>query len=364
MESEMTKWMSFSLFTFLVLMLAVFKPSMVIALEFSDHYNGAMRIDGESSWIYVEGEFEIGDGKRFEEFLEGRSLWKNQRIVFNSGGGSVLEGIIIGEIIRNYGFRTAVARSVKIGGYSQVQPGICASACVLAFVGGIQRGASEGSKIGVHQMSRNYENTAKGGAYKVEDLESNMSYTQRWVGHTLTHFMQMGIHPSIVSLMVGTSADDIRWLTLDEVRSTKIAFDPSHFLPWAIEPYRQGLVAFSRSEDEKKQLTLYCGSSGKMRFLLRVQGEPFHSSYIAHVHVTQFEVAGSKVLTADIKSEIENDALILSGPWSGGAKPSERMSTFSLLGEAVGTISDLYSLYHFNRMGFAQSVELARKNCI
>lgn len=345
-------------------MLAVFKPAMGSALEFSEHHNGAMRIDGESSWIYVEGKFETGDGKRFKDFLEGRSLWKNQRIVFNSGGGSVLEGIVIGEIIRSYGFRTAVAKSVKIGDHSQVQPGICASACVLAFVGGIQRGASEGSKIGVHQMSRNYENVAKGGAYKVEDLEANMSYTQRWVGHTLTHFMQMGIHPSIVSLMVGTSADDIRWLTLDEVRSTKIAFDPSHFLPWAIEPYRQGLVAFSRSEDEKKQLTLYCGSSGEMRFLLRMQGEPFHSSYMSNVQVTQFVVAGAKVFAADARSEIEGDALMLSGPWSGSSEPSEYMSTFSLFGEAVGAISDIYSLYHFNRKGFAKSVELARKNCI
>ena len=360
----MTKWMPFSLFAVVTLILAVLKPSMLSALEFSEHFNGAMRIDGESTWIYAEGNFEVGDAEKFEAFLEGRSLWPNQRIVFNSGGGNVLEGMIIGEIIRNNGFRTAVAKSVKMGKFSEVQPGICASACVLAFVGGIQRGASEGSMIGVHQMSRNYENIANGGLVTAEDLEANMSDTQRWVGLTLTHFMQMGIDPSIVSLMVGTSANDIRWLTLDEVRSTKIAFSPSLFLPWAIELYRGGLVAFSRSEDKKKQLTLYCGSRGEMRFLLRMQGEPFHSSYISHVDVTQFEVAGSKVLTADTKLEIENNALILSGPWSGGSNASESRSTFSLLGETDGTTSDIYSLYHFNRTGFAQSVELARKNCI
>ncbi len=348
------------------LVFAASEPSTVSALDFSDHFNGAMRIDGESTWIYAEGNFEEGDAEKFEKFLGGRTFWKNQRVVLNSGGGNVLEGIKIGNIIREHGFRTAIATSVKTGEYSEVQSGICASACVLAFVGGIERGASEGSRIGVHQMSRNYENIANGEPITVEDMKGSMSAAQFLVGLTLTHFMQMGIDPTIIPLMVGTSAEDIRWLTLDEVRSTKIAFEPSKFLPWKIELYGKGLVAFSRSEDEKKQLTLYCGKNGKMRFVLKIQGAPYDESYISDVQVKlkQFEVAGAKISASDAKSEIKEGALILSGPWTGKLEPSEYMSTFSLFGEATGGISDIYSLYYFNKSKFTQSVELARKNCI
>ncbi len=95
----------------LVLTVSTFLPSNLSALDFSEHFNGAMRIDGESTWIYAEGNFEAGDAKKFERFLDGRGLWRNQRVVLNSGGGSVLEGIMIGQIIRKHEFRTAVAAS-------------------------------------------------------------------------------------------------------------------------------------------------------------------------------------------------------------------------------------------------------------
>lgn len=337
--------------------------SAAAALDFSDHFNGAMRIDGESTWIAAEGTFEDGDASKFERFLEGHSIWKNQRIVLNSGGGNVLEGIKIGQIIRRKAFRTAVAKSAKTGEFSEVQPGICASACVLAFAGGVERGASEGSKIGVHQMSWNYDNIAGGKEITVEDLKGNMSVTQFLLGLTLTHFMEMGIDPSILPLMVATSPNDIRWLTESEVHSTHIAFEPSQFNQWMIEGYGKGLVAYSRSLDNSKQLTLFCSTQGKMRFILKLQGKPYTETYLTDVNVQQFEVAGATVSVSDAKFDIKDGALMISGPWSGKTEPEEYMSTFSLFGETVGAVSDIYSLYYFNKLQFQQSVELSKKNC-
>ncbi|MDE0927120.1 MAG: hypothetical protein OR997_08710 [Methylophilaceae bacterium] len=346
----------------LTLLISLF--SKANALEFSEHFDGAMRIDGESTWIHADGTFEKGDSKKFERFLEETNIWPNQRIVLNSGGGNVLEGIKIGTFIRKSGFRTAVAKSVKTGAFSEVKPGVCASSCVLAFAGGVERRASTGSRIGVHQMSRDYNNVARGTLVTFADLKSNMSLTQTFIGLILTHYIQMGIDPKIISHMVGTSAEDIRWLTREEFKSTNLELNPFIFSPWNIELWGRGIVAFSRSEDKKKQLTLFCGKDKKMRFLLKIEGKPHFNSYTKHVQLDQFMVAGSKVSARAAKVQVKDNALIISGPWSGSSKPSNYMSIFSIQGEVTGTVSDIYSLYSFNKTNFEQSAELARKNCV
>lgn len=360
----MTKTVFHSTILTLFLSFNTLCPFEVNALDFSEHFNGAARIDGDSTWIYLEGTIETGDAEKFERFLQGRSLWPNQRIVLNSGGGSVLEGIKIGRIIRDHDFRTAVAASFVVDGYSQVSAGVCASACVLTFAGGVERAASDGSRIGVHQMSRDYSEIINGKPITIEDLTITMSDAQRLIGISLTHFIEMGIDPVIISLMVGTSADDIRWLTLDEIFFTKIGFAPSQFTPWMIEPYRNGLVAYSRSRDQDKQLTLFCGGNGQMKFLLKMSGNPYDTSYDPILAAGRFRVAGLSVPMSEASVEFNDGELVLTGPWYSEISPSGQLATFSLLGEVTGTVSDAYSLYSFNYENFEQTVDLARKNCI
>ena len=70
------------------------------------------------------------------------------------------------------------------------------------------------------------------------------------------------------------------------------------------------------------------------------------------------------VSTVSAKAEVTDGALVISEPWNRNSEPREYMSTFSLFGAAVDTISDIYSLYYFNKSRFQQSVDLAKKNCI
>jgi hypothetical protein len=334
------------------------------ALEFSQHFNGAMRIDGESTWIYAEGTFESGDTEKFEAFLaEQPVIWKNQRVVLNSGGGDVLEGIFLGRIIRSHGFRTAVAGTRKAGDYSEVTPGICASACVLAFAGGTERGASEDSRIGVHQMSSAYNSLSSGNQIDVDELKANMTITQFLLGMTLDHYLTMGIDPSILPLMVTTTSDDIHWLTLEELKATKIAFHPSSYTPWNVEAYKAGIVAYSRSEDEKKQITLFCNSSAQMRFLLTFS-DPLYKSYMDDVNAKQFTVAGVTIKTEETRAKLNNGTLTIEGPWEMPNLSNSHLAVFSLWGQTVGAISDLYSQYSFNETKFTQSLSLAQRNCI
>ena len=342
----------------------LFGASAVSAMDFSAHFNGAMRIDNESSWIYADGQIEVGDTEKFEKFLSGQSIFHGQRVVINSPGGNFEEGMKLGRLIRQQGFRTAVAKTVQNGEFSTPTAGICASACVFAFAGGVAREASEGSKVGVHQLAIDMQSFGQDATFSSKELGYGFSGAQRAIGIALTYFMEMGIDPTVVQMMVGTLAVDVRWLTPEEVQTTKIAFLPSRFLPWKIEAYKNGLVIYSRSQDGKKQLTLFCDAKGRMKFTLVVEGGPHSLSFISDVHPSQFSVAGKTVKATNAKMRAQSGKLVISGPWSGEADGGSAIHTFSLYGEVIGTLADIYSLYDFNKTNFEVSVKLAEKNCL
>jgi len=59
-----------------------------------------------------------------------------------SDGGSVVEAMVIGMVLRNLNMTTFVADGDR-----------CFSACFLAFIGGVDRYADPGAEIGVHQFT-------------------------------------------------------------------------------------------------------------------------------------------------------------------------------------------------------------------
>src|SRR6266567_9560998 len=60
-------------------------------------------------------------------------------VAFSSDGGSLVAGLRIGEAIRRKGFSTFVPDGRR-----------CASACALAWLGGVERFIGTGGKIGFH----------------------------------------------------------------------------------------------------------------------------------------------------------------------------------------------------------------------
>lgn len=331
------------------------------AMEFSEQFNGAARMDSESNWIYGEGQITAETPAQFEEFLKKTAIWKRQRIVLHSGGGSVIGGIKLGEIIRKNGFRTAVSKTVKNGDFYAPEPGICASACVLAMAGGVERDASEGSRVGVHRMSVNFNQIDR--TLGIDDLKKSLSDTQVTLSLVLSHYIAMGIEPSIIEMMVEKGADDMKWLSNEEIKRSNIAFDPNAFGKWQIEGYGRGLVAFARSKDTRKQITIFCRAKS-MRFTVTAKGSPYSTDYVKDTdNFDEIHVAGKTILRKDIKLESKGGMLTISGPWTGDLATADRRDTMAPSG-VVGTIRDIYSLYGFNNEGFDQSVRLAGQNCI
>jgi hypothetical protein len=116
------------------------------------------------AWISAQGKIEIGTAQAFARViasLGGRRL----PILINSPGGSALDALAMGRLIRKKQLAVAVARTVLAPcappaatcdqrlGKAISLGAACASACPLVLAGGVERYASPLSYIGVHQVT-------------------------------------------------------------------------------------------------------------------------------------------------------------------------------------------------------------------
>lgn len=92
---------------------------------------------GQQPFLVVSGEF--NDNEPLNAFSNAVVSSGARTIVFNSPGGNVGSALRLGRMIRAAGLDTLQLRQLQ-----------CASACSLAFLGGVHRGAEPGS-IGIHR---------------------------------------------------------------------------------------------------------------------------------------------------------------------------------------------------------------------
>jgi len=140
------------------------------------------RNDNEPALVFVAGKLEPGDG---DQFRSKTSFLSKAVVSFRSDGGSVTAAIQIGEIIRLKGFTTSVAQDAR-----------CASACALAWLGGIKRFMSADSKIGFHA------------AYNPDGRESG-------VGNAMigAYLNKIGLSYSALTYITQAAPNSMRWLS-------------------------------------------------------------------------------------------------------------------------------------------------------
>ncbi|MEN3145225.1 hypothetical protein ABDF71_24865 [Ochrobactrum sp. WV_118_8] len=118
-----------------------------------------------ASMIFVvSGEIEAGDAEKFAT-IWGKEAYDAFRftIALDSPGGSLVEGMKLGEFFRKEGVATVVQKyspkppmqdEWEYSSSAEVLPNSeCYSACALAFMGGVEREVPDTSKIGFHQFS-------------------------------------------------------------------------------------------------------------------------------------------------------------------------------------------------------------------
>ncbi|MBX5201364.1 hypothetical protein [Rhizobium sp. NZLR1] len=175
----------------------------------------ARHTDAGWAFVTVSGAFEYTDDlARFSEIVarEHPSV-----IGFDSPGGNVAKAIELGRLIRTLGLSTIQVRQAE-----------CASACSLAFLGGVSRLAQPGS-IGVHKSSFNDTQGMK--------INDAVSAVQETTAEVIGYMSEMGVDPALLQLSLSYDSNDIRYLSGSEMAKYRVTTgSPSPDLSTKVEP--------------------------------------------------------------------------------------------------------------------------------
>jgi len=148
--------------------------------------------------VYVTGSIDADQDVRMRELA--LAMVRRGRlpslVVFNTNdGGHLGAAMRLGRLIRELGAHTAVR-------------GTCASACIYAYAGGVQRTGTPDSYFGLH-LARQAQ--GRGVSAGEDEQVAILRYE---------YLDEMGIDPTLVTWEAELSPDQVRWLTPDETQAT------------------------------------------------------------------------------------------------------------------------------------------------
>lgn len=179
--------------------------SIFIATMISTPAGAALRYSRDQTnagirYIVVEGEFAFDDD--LSGFSAAVASHNPTAVIFNSPGGNVSKAMELGRMIRTLGLSTLQARALD-----------CASACALAFLGGVTRYAEPGA-LGVHKAS-----FGAGSGLSVDDA---VSAVQKLTAEVIEYMIEMGVDPALLQLSLKYDTDDIRYLSKSEMQQYRV----------------------------------------------------------------------------------------------------------------------------------------------
>src|SRR5262249_607001 len=145
--------------------------------------------------IVVTGDFEPSDIDTFRKIA---APLPTATVSFESDGGALVTGIRIGTAIRHKRFSTLVADGA-----------ICASACAVAWLGGVRRYVGRAASVGFHAA---YVVKASGAA-------------ESGPGNAIlgAYLNQLGLSEKAIRYITFADPATIHWMTIDEAAEHGIA---------------------------------------------------------------------------------------------------------------------------------------------
>jgi hypothetical protein len=194
-------------------------------------------LESGGRYVIISGAFEFTD-----DLADFRALVSREHPVFvgfDSPGGNVVKAMEFGRLLRVLGLATIQVRDFE-----------CASACSLAFLGGVSRAAEPGS-IGVHKSS--FSDTS---GIPTPDA---VSAVQELTADVIGYMMEMGVDPALLQLSLSYDSDDIRYLSKSEMarfRVTTIGHAPATSFAVPAQAPEQRPSQASRAAEAKAQPSL------------------------------------------------------------------------------------------------------------
>jgi hypothetical protein len=311
-------------------------------------------------WIQADGEIVPDTPAAFEAFYHSLK-YPPATVRLNSLGGSLTAGVQLGQTFRTLGLNTEVGSTQ---GETDKSPGICASACAYAFLGGNARYLEESARLGFHRFySQLAVDNTKAKLFSGEDLDN----TQKLLAGLLLYTISMGEDPRIIVLASSAGMDEVFWISKKDAQELRISYEPMGYKPWRVEPYQGGALAVSESNDGLRSIIAGCSIRGgpyaaivdrskeaDARWLEQCRANGTIEGHTHNVFGTGVDVSHTKVIQG-------TDGIILRFSLPSGALP---LSTPDLLNFSVGyPMACSTDRYLASAENFQASVRLALRNC-
>lgn len=137
--------------------------------------------NGKTNIVFVWGGIGTGDALRFSTALNAAK--PVAEVQFYSPGGSLIDGLKIGSLIRARGFATRVPEGAR-----------CVSACNFAFMGGVVRTVDQGASFEVHMFSNN----------RADELYAELQRPPRSVAEFNKHHPNLQMDPDRVEALLAS----------------------------------------------------------------------------------------------------------------------------------------------------------------
>ena len=179
-----------------------------------------------TAWtIYASGPIDVDAGNRFRKYLNDNRVPPHSFVYLDSRGGSVVGGINLGRVFREYNLEVDVGRHSS----GQTQQGECFSACALAFLGGEFRYLKKGSRYGVHRFS--FPN----------DASTNIDVTQVLFAAIAEYVRSMDVDPSLLGLSAITASEDMAEPSASQLLEWRVINNGFSSPKWTLESVPEGV---------------------------------------------------------------------------------------------------------------------------
>lgn len=163
--------------------------------------------------VFIQGQLGVETLRQVRALVSRHKLDERGTTVYlDSPGGNLFSGIELGKLIREANMNTSVgARQPDEKGKSPIGPGVCLSACVYAYVGGVYRYADKDDAFGVHRFFSREGTTPK-------DME-----TAQIVSAAITnHLNAMGVDTKLYEIASATAKEDITRISIADAKRLRV----------------------------------------------------------------------------------------------------------------------------------------------
>lgn len=180
---------------------------------------------GGWAWkVFAHGEIDAAAGERFQGFLVQNSIPYGSELYLHSAGGNLLGGMELGRVIRDHGFVAHIGRKGNFDGkFQRSEPGICMSACALAFLGGEYRYACSQSQYGIHRFSLS------------GNVSANVDSAQQLSASVVSYLGSMEIDIELFAIASEVASDDILILPKETLERLNVINNGFKKPKWSIE---------------------------------------------------------------------------------------------------------------------------------